>query len=164
MVKIRQANKDDISKISSIATKTFIDAFGHSYSPEELEEKIDQTRSVSYYNQAIAKYTIFVAEENNQMIGFIQFGEVTFKTNGISEEDQELQRVYVLSDHQGKGVGKALIDAALSHPRLKKSRNIYLNVWQDNLGAQKLYRSYGFKETGEVVDGDIIMIKRNDRQ
>jgi diamine N-acetyltransferase len=159
-MKIRRATRDDIQTISDLSTTTYVDAFGHSFAQEELDERLEK-RTVEFYNQIFDKDTILLAEEDNQVVGYIQFGPVTFKMEGVYEDELELQRIYVLANYQGQGIGKALIAAALSDPRLKAAKRVYLDVWEENLGAQKLYKSLGFKEVGNL-DGEIIMVRLNE--
>lgn len=75
-----------------------------------------------------------------------------------TERDQELKKLYVLSDHQGRGIGKSLLDATLNTPRLRHAKNIYLDVWYKNKGARKLYESYGFKVINDTTQ-DLIMVR-----
>ncbi len=158
-MKIRKADRSDIKIISEFSIQTYVEAFGHSFTPEELEKRLKK-RSVDFYEKVFDKDSILLAEENGQVIGYIQFGDATFPLEGITKDDQELQRIYVLADHQGKGIGKELIKAAMSTLRIKNARNIYLDVWEENTKAQKLYKSLGFKEVGRW-DEDIIMVKEN---
>ena len=105
------------------------------------------------------------------MVGFIQIGVAWPETDDddFSPEDAELRRVYVLSDFQGQGIGRRLIDAAFKEPRFAAARDIYLDVWEDNPRACKLYESYGFRvigkrpfkvESGGATGSDLIMIRR----
>ena len=48
--------------------------------------------------------------------------------------------VFVLSDHRGHGLGKALIGAVVSHPQLQTVRRITLGT----LDAHGLYAQFGF--------------------
>jgi ribosomal protein S18 acetylase RimI-like enzyme len=158
-VNVRRAERADINGIAELAKATYVDAFGQTFTPEELAEILQRTRSVEFYKDAFDKDGILVAEMEHQLIGYVQFGDVTFNFQGVTKEDQELQRVYVLSEQQGKGVGKALIEAALVDPRLKHAPNVYLDVWEKNVGAQRLYKSYGFEPVGRI-DGDLVMVRR----
>lgn len=155
----RKAQRADIKSISELSIRTYIDAFGHTFTPEELKKRLE-IRSVDFYSKVFDKDTILLAEEDGQIVGYIQYGDVTLKMEGMTKKDQELQRLYVLASHQGKGIGKSLINAAMKDPRLKKASKIYLDVWEENRGAQKLYKSYGFEEIGKI-DEDIIMVKVN---
>lgn len=158
-MKIREAIRADIESISAISIKTYVDAFGHTLTSEVLKKRLE-LRSVEFYEKVFDQDSILLAEEGDKLIGYIQFGDVTIPTVKTTKEDQELQRVYVLKDYQNKGIGKELINAALNSTRLRKANNIYLDVWEENTGAQELYKSLGFEPVGRW-DEDIIMVKRN---
>lgn len=53
--------------------------------------------------------------------------------------------VFVLNEHRGKGLGKALIQAVVSHPRLQSIRRMTLGT----LDAHGLYAPFGFKPIGQ---------------
>ena len=52
-----------------------------------------------------------------------------------------LADVFVLPEHQGQGVGKRLVEAALSHPELQPMQRWLLGT----ADAHELYRRYGFE-------------------
>lgn len=61
--------------------------------------------------------------------------------------------MYVLPGFRGRGIGSALLDAALSHAhRPGGARKIILAVTLDNLPAYGLYRSRGFETFGLECD------------
>jgi ribosomal protein S18 acetylase RimI-like enzyme len=50
--------------------------------------------------------------------------------------------VFVLEDHRGHGLGKAMMRAALAHPALSGARRVMLATRD----AHGLYRRYGFSD------------------
>jgi ribosomal protein S18 acetylase RimI-like enzyme len=60
----------------------------------------------------------------------------------------ELKRLYVKSGLQGAGIGNALLDAALGWLE-KPARKLWIGVFSENHGAQKLYGRRGFTRVGE---------------
>lgn len=84
---------------------------------------------------------------------------------GMVGEDDEVQddghwwiiRLMIGADHQGRGLGRALTQALVSHLRAKEGcRAISLSVVPENQRAAALYRSLGFVETGEVEEGEVV--------
>lgn len=112
---------------------------------------------------------MLIAEVEGRCIGYVQFGAADTPEDGIPDGSQEVRKLYVHPDFQNKGVGKYLMEAALSHPSLQKAREIYLNVWEHNKGAQRFYARYGFEVVGErpfygaseaETSLDLIMVRR----
>jgi ribosomal-protein-alanine N-acetyltransferase len=60
-----------------------------------------------------------------------------------------ITRVAVHPDHQGKGIGRALILHLLDVGRRRGAPRVTVNTQKENLRSRELYRSLGFAETGE---------------
>lgn len=59
----------------------------------------------------------------------------------------------VLASYRGKGVGKALISAALQKARAKGLTRIELTVRENNKAAIALYKKFGFVAEGIHING-----------
>jgi diamine N-acetyltransferase len=145
---IRAAEEADVPALSALARRTWADAFGSSLSPEELAAELEETRSEEYFRTARGVHTILVAELDGELVGYVQFGDVTIPEIDARRGDRGLHRVYVDTELQGRGIGCALMDAALSHPRLADAERIYLAVWEENEPAMRLYTTLGFRAVG----------------
>jgi uridine kinase len=168
-VVIREATERDVGPLSALASTTFADAFGYTFSPSDLAEQLEKTRSEAYFRRALNEDVVLVAEAGAELVGYVQFGAVAIPGVAAAATDRELRRLFVLSDHQRQGVGSALLAAALAHPRLGDARDIYLDVWDENDGARRLYERHGFRVTGKVdfvvdsrvVGQDLVMVRRH---
>ena len=61
----------------------------------------------------------------------------------------ELVRLYVDHAHHGVGVGAALMQRCIDEAGGAGHEVMYLGVWEHNLRAQALYRTWGFARVGE---------------
>ncbi len=52
----------------------------------------------------------------------------------------------VLPELRGRGIGRALLAAAEEHARARGCVKLTLEVLEDNVGAQRLYRAQGFRD------------------
>ena len=165
---IRVAQQSDIYTLSAFAVTTYTAAFGHSFSASDLAAHLEKNLSPDRFAQILQEDIVLLAEVGDSLVGYVQFGPVNPTT--IPNTDHELRRLYVRADCQNQGYGSALLEAALSHPQMAKAPSIYLDVWEHNPAAQRLYRRYGFDVIGtrtfDVASGsetslDLIMVRHS---
>ena len=96
----------------------------------------------------------------DEMVGFVMFG--------YDEDDGHfyLGRLMIDEKHQGKGYGRAAtLEVIERMKQIENCREIFLSFVPENTGAEKLYSSVGFEQTGDVSEsGEIVMrlaIKNN---
>jgi ribosomal protein S18 acetylase RimI-like enzyme len=167
---IRELGLADVAALADLARRTYADAFGYSFNAADLADHLRTNLSDGCFHRAIDDDVFLGAELRDRLIGFAQFGAVSIAVPTQSPDDQELRRLYVHADFQGQGIGTRLMEAALTHPRLKAAERIYLDVWERNQRAQAFYRRYGFAvigaqrlavASGGAADQDLIMVRRS---
>lgn len=89
-----------------------------------------------------------VFNKNNEQLGFARIA-----TDYVTVA--WLMDVFISEAHQGKGLGKLLIDYIVNLPELKEVRGIGLKT----LDAQELYKQFGFKN---IDNPEIWMMKMNE--
>src|SRR5215469_8813355 len=146
---IRVARRDELKAVAELARKTYADAFGHSFEPSDLAAHIESQLSDACFERYLTEDTFLLAEEGARLIGFLQIGKARADPvfGQLSTGDVELRRVYVLADFQNRGVGQRLINQALANAQ--GARRIFVDVWEENLGARRLYERYGFVIIGK---------------
>ena len=60
----------------------------------------------------------------------------------------ELLSLAVTVDERGRGIGRALLAAAMDRARRDQVSRLFLEVAEDNAIAQRLYREFGFRPVG----------------
>ncbi len=167
---IRPATFSDVPALSELARRTWSDAFGEGVSPDDEALELDESRSEIYFAKTLREKTILVAEEDGALLGYVQFGNVAIREVQVQPGDQGLERLYVETAVQGRGLGRRLMDAALQHPRLAEARRIFLQVWDQNEPAVRLYESLGFHKVGtttfavgsRVMEDLVMLLDRSD--
>ncbi len=167
-IAIRQLLAADVVALSALAARTYANAFGHSMTAAELAAQIGETRSERYFHRAMDEDTILVAIRGQEIVGYVQLSSVQIPIADASLSDVELHAIYVAPELQGQGIGTVLMAAALAHPRLKAAHNVYLDVWDENHRALRLYERYGFRVVGRrdvvvasrVIGSDLVMMRR----
>ena len=169
-MQIRSVDESDLSGVAFVAKKSYEDAFGQYFSDKEsLEIETKERRSEKYFRSIFGKDQIFVAEVDDQIVGYIQFGVPSGDLKSASKLDIELRRLYVLSDFHGKGIGAKLIETMMFHDSLSKVNKVFVEVWKQNTVAVNLYLKNGFEfidqqrpfyENGKIVGYDDVMVKK----
>ncbi len=85
----------------------------------------------------------FVAEVDGELVGSLH---VAAQYGGSGEIGMLVAR-----DRRGRGVGTALMQAAVEHARAKGLHKLSLGVWPHNEAALALYRRFGFVEEGRRI-------------
>ncbi len=89
-------------------------------------------------------FSQFFAIENNQVIGWCD----------VIPKEQELHKhvgvlgMGIISGYRNKGIGTELINRSISFARSQGIERIELEVYANNLTAQKLYEKVGFVKEG----------------
>ena len=66
----------------------------------------------------------------------------------LAADEAELMTIAVDPKWRGKGVGRALLEAAFADLLMSPARRMFLEVAADNAAAIALYRGHGFAEVG----------------
>lgn len=85
------------------------------------------------------KGAILLAEVQGNLVGAVGLRELE---TGVAE----MKRMYVLEQHHGAGIGKALTQAFLTHAKNLGYRSVRLDSIRELETALKLYRDFGFHE------------------
>jgi len=148
---LRNAQISDAALLASLGARTFTETFGHLYPPEDLAGFLGQ----AYSPERLAAYladpraAAWILEACGEPIGYALVGACDLPHPEVSATCGELKRLYVLASHQGGGRGGRLLEAALSWLESRGRRPIWIGVWSENFGAQKLYGRMGFEKVGE---------------
>ena len=88
-----------------------------------------------------------VALINERIVGVVSYGEPR-QAEYFAEGWGELMSIYVLAKYQGKGIGTALMQAALQELGKQGFDHVALWVESDNSPAIGFYESSGWQKTG----------------
>ena len=69
-----------------------------------------------------------------------------------------LAELYVRPVRRGQGLGRALMEAALSEARLRGADTMDIGVDEPDLAARRLYESLGFSNRAEGADGPLMFV------
>ncbi|MFI5734769.1 GNAT family N-acetyltransferase [Kribbella sp. NPDC051587] len=135
MIAVRRAVVADVDAVRQIGLTTWPVAYAGLASPEFIADGLAQWWSPEVVERGIRTGITLVAEENDVLIGMAGLGQ--------NDGFWVLWKLYVLPDQQGKGAGKALLDAAVKELPAG-TPELLLDVMVDNKKAIGFYEAYGF--------------------
>jgi GNAT superfamily N-acetyltransferase len=150
---IRRAGPEDAETLARISAETFCDTFAHLYPPEDLAaylaEAYDVTRTRAYLTDPAC--AAWLVEQDGKAIGHALAGPCGLPHPDASPEHGELKRLYLKPDRQGGGVGSRLLRTVLDWLEDTRPGPLWIGVWSENHGAQRLYGRMGFEKVGEYA-------------
>lgn len=151
---VRNAVPGDLAALVALSRKTFTDKFGHLYNPEDLAGFLEESHGAAAYAGwlADARNLIRVAEtETGTLAAYLFCSPLSLPAENALPGAVELKRLYVDTPLQGRGLGSRFVDEALAWARGQGAPEIYLSVYSENEGAQRLYARYGWEKVGEFI-------------
>ena len=76
--------------------------------------------------------------------------------------DAYLEELYVVPERRGRGLGRALLEAAMDHARERGAAHIDLGTSEDDVAARALYESAGFTNREGGPDGPTMFYYERD--
>lgn len=135
---VRRAGLEDLIPVMEINLKTL---------PEHYTDYFYQSLLVEMPE------AFLVAEADGRHVGYImcktEFGFSNFKKLGFVKKGHMVS-VAVLPEFRGKGVGRALVEEAVTGARIRSCDEFYLEVRCSNSGAIRLYDALNFESRNRL--------------
>ena len=152
---IRLATPDDALALANAASAFFRDTFGAANRPEDMEEYLAQAFGEMRQRAEIAESStrVLIATASDAAIaGYVHLRLGTPAPAGSSApagQSAEIARFYADRRWHGRGLGAALMDAAVATATQWGAELLWLAVWEQNPRAIAFYAKHGFVDVGE---------------
>ena len=151
-VEIDDATPDDVYAVRQVQRETWLATYPneeHGITRDDIAAQFakDETpagrQKLENRKESYADPTIhtWVAKDSDTIIGFC--------SGKKGDDSNRIWSIYILPEHQGRGVGKLLMTASLIW--LGDDKDIYLDVASYNAKAIAFYERFGFVESGREV-------------
>ncbi len=142
--KIRNMTEKDIPKIQNIAKLSWHDTY-EGIIPLHIQDNfLEMAYSSSMLEKRLALTKMYVAEFEDQVVGFANFSKPD--ENGIAE----LAAIYLLPDYQNLRIGSTLIKHGIS--QMEGIKFIDVVVEKENKVGYNFYKKFGFVVQDEFED------------
>lgn len=170
MISTRDATPADAATLAVLGARSFIETFGHLYSPANLALFLQNHTPDRWAAElADATYAVRLAEADTNPAGYCKLGPPSLPFDHGTRPAIELRQFYVLAPWQGSGLAATLMAWAIATARSRGAQDLYLSVFTDNHRARRFYARYGFTEVGpyafmvgDQADEDIVCRLRLD--
>lgn len=156
-VNVRRATEADARAVATVHVSSWRESYGHVFPRDRLAAlSIDQREILA--RQVLAdteRETLFVGEVDGAVAGFASAGAA--HDPGI--EAGEVYAIYVVPDHWGQGVGRALMQRALQLLAERGFEQAVLWVLDDNPRARRFYEAGGWWLDGARRQGEHLGVK-----
>lgn len=163
---IRRATAADAEALAAIGQATFTETFGHLYPPQDLADFLAEAHSVARATADLANpaKAAWLVEAGGEVVGYALACPAKLPHPDVTPACGELDRIYLLAAHRGGGIGSRLLDETLAWLERDGPRSLWIGVFSQNLGAQRLYARRGFETVGtykfvvgKTLDHELIM-------
>ncbi|MEQ8684309.1 MAG: GNAT family N-acetyltransferase [Imperialibacter sp.] len=146
----KRVGTDQAETLLDIAELTFRVGFQHLNDPGDFEAYMKEAFNIEKTEQELntAGSEFHFALLDKEVVGYIKLNHGAAQTDIATEPGIELQRIYVMPAHQGKGIGQQLLDYAIRIGKAGQFPYLWLGVWEKNEGAIRFYQRHGFVRFG----------------
>jgi putative acetyltransferase len=134
---IRQVEKQDEPHLAALIRTVFEEHKAPTVGTVYSDPTTDHLYDLFQADRAI----LWVAAVNGELVGCCG----VYPTEGLPKDTAELVKFYILSKARGIGIGKQLMEKAISSAMEFGYRNIYLESMPEFAKAVSMYTKLGFK-------------------
>ncbi len=149
-INLRQCNKQDIILLQKISHNTYYETFrgftADDIMKEYLNEAFDADKLKAELDDPESEFYFLYAD--NSLAGYFKINQDSAQTDIHDAQSLELERIYLIKEMQGKGLGQTLLKKAVEIAKQKTKAYIWLGVWEKNSKAIAFYQKHGFYIAG----------------
>jgi aminoglycoside 6'-N-acetyltransferase I len=117
--------------------------------PGSLADHDAETRA--YFERGAEAPVIFVAEAEGRLVGFLELDHRKYAPGCDSSPVPFIEGWYVEPAAQGRGIGRALVEAAEARARAEGHDEIASDAEMENADGIAAHRALGYEEVERVV-------------
>jgi ribosomal protein S18 acetylase RimI-like enzyme len=149
---IRRATRNDAEIIALLGRITFAETFGDLFAahPAELAAYLDRTFAVVKLRASLehAHNAYWISLVDALPVGYAKLKYPSPIGELPDPAPAQLQKIYILRQFLGQGIGKPLLKAVLDHVAERAISAVWLDVLRENARAIRFYLHTGFIPVG----------------
>jgi len=145
-VRIRAATAYDVHAVVDVGRRTWPQTYEPIAGSDYVAMGLAKWWTVAATRPLVNAGKATVAELDGDVVGVAVVGPL--------KGDLVLFRLYVVPEHQGKGIGRLLLEDVMATARERGHRIIRLSYLEGNVSAERFYTGFGFTESHREPTGD----------
>lgn len=152
-MEILRCSIDDLDQLHSISIRTFLETYEADNTPENMQSHLKTVFSKDRLALELSDPRVhyYFARLNGSVVGYLKLNFDGAQTEIKDDKSIEVERIYVLGEHQRKKIGQRLFDKALEVARTADKTYLWLGVWERNVKAIGFYERNGLERFGTHI-------------
>ncbi|WP_131501232.1 GNAT family N-acetyltransferase [Lactobacillus crispatus] len=166
---IKPITTSDVEKLQKVSRETFKATFDPYTAPNDmvrfLEEDYETVKLVKEIENPNSRFYFLMVQ--NEIAGYLKINVGDAQTEHLRENALEVERIYLRSSFQHRGLGNVLLDFAEKTAREEGKDYMWLGVYEKNVPAQHFYKRHGFSkvsqhtfQVGSDPQTDLLLVKK----
>jgi ribosomal protein S18 acetylase RimI-like enzyme len=166
-MKIIEAANEHLDELRAVGIQTYKQHFSGIWSEDGLNSYLESHFNIpklqTDLDGDVIKYFLTFVEENP--VGFIKLKKNQPVPNRGDEYGLELEKIYLLENFAGLGLGKMMIEFVIDYAENLREKSVWLDVLKINTGAIRFYKNQGFQIIDEfefstdITKPDMLVMK-----
>lgn len=123
---------EDLKALQKISRETFTETFRKENTEENLRKYLEEDLGEKQLQEELMHphSHFFFSLVEGKITGYMKLNEQSAQTEKGHENAVELQRIYVYKEFKGRGIGKFMMDSAISFAMDHHAPYLWLGVWE----------------------------------
>lgn len=148
---IKPITTSDVEKLQKVSRETFKATFDPYTAPNDmvrfLEEDYETVKLVKEIENPNSRFYFLMVQ--NEIAGYLKINVGDAQKEHLRENALEVERIYLRSSFQHRGLGNVLLDFAEKTAREEGKDYMWLGVYEKNVPAQHFYKRHGFSKVSQ---------------
>ena len=148
---IRQCLVSDLKTLQNISIETYQDSFAKMNKVKTMRQYLQDAFNHSKLTEEILSSgsRFFFLYHNENIAGYLKVNKSPDQTDINDPRSLEIERIYIRKPFNRKGLGRELMNFAISLASEANLDYLWLGVWEKNKSAISFYKKMGFFTAGK---------------
>jgi len=143
---IRKVKSEEAISLQTISKNTFFSTYASENTKEDMDAYLTENFNIDRLQNSLLNPDSFYyfAIHEEAIIGYLKVNRGAAQTDNLLPKALEIERIYVITEFQGKGIGMLLLEKAIEKAHSLSIKILWLGVWEKNTKAIAFYKKHMF--------------------